>query len=452
MPAISEIVDVSIRVQSSAVAAVNFDSILIAGDGSADFNAGFSNHEVRRYTSLSALTSDVDIKPSAELINVATAIFGQIPAVPTVYIGRINPGTPAPQFSRLQFDTVPLVAGQSVEIFVDGVSIGSVPFNTDNDTTIADVAAAILADSKVSTVSTSASVIGGDLDRIAITGATDGESFTVSADIKTGSDVDESKIAEILTRASDKISVTDINSLVESNGDWFGYVHTFTSNADAETAAAALAANKKFGSFLYKSISSAPSLNSNFSALWYTSSSSAVGQYVNAAALSAMLGRRFGSYNPAYLGLELVDAETGLTASQETSLRDAYANQYSQIAGRNVTYNGIAGNGGWIDTYLNVLYIENRMESAVVAALIAADKISYDDAGIAQITGIMSSILQNAENDGIIANNPKYSISAPLASSVSAVDRSNRILNGLEFTAYTGAGVNLVRIDGTLVD
>lgn len=453
MPAIQEIVDVSIRVQSSAVAAVNFDSILIAGDGGSgtndgDFNAGFLNHEVRRYTSLSALSADSDIKPNSNVVNIATAIFGQIPAVPTVYVGRIDQGTPSIQFSRLKFNTVPLIAGQSVEVFIDGASIGTVPFNTNNDTTIADVAALILSNSKVSSVSVS----GTPDDTIGINGATAGESFTVSADIKTGSVVDESKVAEILVRAIDLISVDDINSLVASNNDWFGYVHTFTSNADAATAAAALAANKKFGSFLTKSVSAPPVLNSNFSSLWYTSSSSAVGQWVNAAALSAMLGRPFGSYNPSYLSLELVDAETGLTATQETALRAAYVNQYSPIAGRNVTYNGLAGNGGWIDTYLNVLYLENRMESSLVGLLIAQDKIPYDDSGIARVANVMSSILQASENAGIIANNPKYSITVPLASSVPAIDRSNRILNGLSFTAYTGAGVNLIRINGTLVD
>ena len=129
MPDISEIVDVTISVQSSAITRVGFDSILINGNGGTgtndgDFNAGFTEFEVRKYTTLAALTGDSDIKPASGVINLATAIFSQVPAVSSVYVSRTDEGTPVAQVSQLLYNTVPLVSGQSVEVSIDGTEIG----------------------------------------------------------------------------------------------------------------------------------------------------------------------------------------------------------------------------------------------------------------------------------------------------------------------------------------
>ncbi len=454
MVVISEVVDVSIRVESSSVASASFDSILLAGNGGTsndgNFNAGWANYEVRKYTSYAAVAADTDIKPSANIVNMAQVAFAQIPAVSEIYVGRIDEGTPAAQVSTLTFDTVPLVSGQDVEVFIDGSSIGSVSWGTDNDTTMDAVAALIQGESEVTTAVASA-VDSVDKNTITITGAVAGTSFLVTAEVQTGAVVDEAVSQVITTPAIDKISAADINALYANNNSWFGYCHDFSSNADAETAAAALAALKKYGAFRHESAASIPNLGTNYSFSVYSSSADSVKKWVQVAWLSAMLGRQIGSYNPAFLGLELTDVSS-LSSSDEALLKAGNSNWYSTIAGRDLTYNGKAGNGGWIDTYINVLWLEARMEERIFATLVSADKIAFSDAGIQGIVSEVGAQLEAAKELGVILSDPNYSISFPLASEISAVDKSNRLLTGISFTAYAGSGVNKIEINGTLVD
>jgi len=446
MPEINEIVDVAISIQSSGIAQASFDSILINGRGGTtndqNFNAGWANHEVRQYTSYAALAADSDIKPASNVIEMAEKIFAQTPAVGNVYVARSDDGTPLPQISQLTYNTVPLVSGQDVEVFIGGVSIGSVSWTTDNDTTMDTVAALIQVESEVATAVASA-VDSVDKNTITITGAVDGVSFTVSSEVQTGATVDESIVASVTQAAENLLSSSDITSILANDDSWFAYVHDFTANADHEIAAAACAAAKKFSGFSF--FAATPNLGTNLAFSIYSD------DRADCSWMSAMLGRTVGSYNPAYMTLELTDANVVSTA-KETELRAAYANQYSSIAGVDVTYNGRAANGGWIDTYIGALWLEKRIQEAIFASLVANEKLPYDNAGIAAIGSTLYTVLQQAENQGVISSSPKFTVNVPLASSVSPIDRSNRILNGISFTAYSGAGINRVQINGTIID
>ncbi len=446
MPEINEIVDVAISIQSSGIAQASFDSILINGRGGTtndqNFNAGWANHEVRQYTSYAALAADSDIKPASNVIEMAEKIFAQTPAVGNVYVARSDDGTPLPQISQLTYNTVPLVSGQDVEVFIGGVSIGSVSWTTDNDTTMDTVAALIQTESEVATAVASA-VDSVDKNTITITGAVDGVSFTVSSEVQTGATVDESIVASVTQAAENLLSSSDITSILANDDSWFAYVHDFTANADHEIAAAACAAAKKFSGFSF--FAATPNLGTNLAFSIYSD------DRADCSWMSAMLGRTVGSYNPAYMTLELTDANVVSTA-KETELRAAYANQYSSIAGVDVTYNGRAANGGWIDTYIGALWLEKRIQEAIFASLVANEKLPYDNAGIAAIGSTLYTVLQQAENQGVISASPKFTVNVPLASSVSPIDRSNRILNGISFTAYSGAGINRVQINGTIID
>lgn len=449
MPEISEVVDISISIQSAAVSQASFDTILINGRGGTsndqNFNAGFANHEVRQYNSFEAVGNDSDIKPNANVVQMAQKIFAQTPAVGTIYISRSDDGTPLPQISTLEYSTTPLVSGQSVEVSINGDEIAASPiaWDTDNDTTMDAVAAAIQAESLVTSAVASVSAGSTDKDLITITGATDGISFSVVSSVMTGSTVDENVIQTITQAAENLLSPSDITAILANNDAWFAYCHDFTANADHEIAAAGCAASNKFSGFSF--FGTAPSLGTDRAFSIYSD------DRAECAWLSAMLGKDIGSYNPAYMTLQLTDPDD-VTAAKETELREANANQYSTLAGVDITYDGKASNGGWIDTNINALWLESRLQEAVFASLVSNDKLPYDDAGITAIGSTVYSVLQDAENRGVLSPSPKFTVTVPLASSVSAVDRSNRILNGITFEAYSGAGINKVKITGTIID
>ncbi len=458
MPTISEIVDVSISVQSSAVAEAGFNSLILVGDGGpggdggVNFNnAAWTNHEVKPFTSFEALVADAGIKPNSNIVSMAQVAFSQVPSVPTVYVSRIDQGTPEAQVGTLTYVTGPFISGQDIETFINGVSIGSESFATDNNALMDDLASLIAGEAEVATAV--ASIVGGGTEKntVTITGAAAGNSFLVTSEVQTSGVVDEAVTQVITTQASNFITAADITAILDNDDSWFGYAHDFTANADAEVAAGALAAAKKFGGFSYTAIAAPPNLNTNFSFLQYITSAGTLGKWTQVAWLSAMLGRTVGSYNPAHMGLELVDI-VALTSAEEATLRADNTNQYSKTAGLDLTYDGKAANGGWIDTYINILWLEARIQERVFGLLAASDKIPYDDGGIAIVASSVSAVLQLAEDQGVILSNPKYTITIPSAQSISPIDKSNRILNGISFTAFAGSGVNTVQINGVLVD
>lgn len=456
MPEITEIVDVAISVQSAAVSQAAFDTILLNGDGgdtgqnNGSFNGSFANHEVRKYTSYTQVAEDAGIKPGSNVILMAQKVFAQSPAVSEIYIARSDRATGSPQISELSILNVPLVTGQFVEILNNGVSVGTEDFATSNDVTMQAVADAIAALAHVNTAVSSGEV--GTEDTITITDV-DGENVTdISLKVYTGdsgdipnAELNETVLKAITTRAVDKLDPASLTAILSAEDGFFGYVHEFTSQTDANTAVFAMAAAKKFCGFAVSS--TGYKLGSNYA---FTISDTSL-NYANVSWLSAMLGRQIGSYNPAYMRLELT-TEGSFTAAQEQTLRDNYVNQYSLIAGVGVTFDGKASNGGWIDTYINILWLEAQLQQNIFNLQVANDKLPFDESGIAAVGSIIYSTLQTAENLGVISASPKFTISLPSLSSISAADRSNRILNGITFTAYTGAGINKTQINGTLID
>jgi hypothetical protein len=351
----------------------------------------------------------------------------------------------------LTYLTVPFVTGQTIFWSIDGVEQSGVSWATSSDDTMDALALAIAGDARVASAAASVVGAGPDKDTITITGAVDGDSFLITSEVHTGAVVDEAVTQEVTTPAIDNISAADITAILANDDGWFGYAHDFTSNADAETAAGALAASKRYGGFNYTTISDPPSLNTNFSFLQYITSADALGQWTQVAWLSAMLGRTVGSYNPAHMSLELVDI-VSLSTSDEATLRADNANQYSKTAGLDLTYDGKAANGGWIDTYINVLWLEARIQERVFALLASSEKVPYDDGGISSVAASVSAVLQLAEDQGVLLPSPKFQITIPSAASISPIDKSNRVLNGISFVAFAGSGINTVQINGVLVD
>ena len=461
MVEVSEIVDVTITVQSSAIAQTGFDSLLVVGNGGTgsndgSFNGGWANHEVRPYDTFNAVANDPDIKPNSNVENMALVAFSQIPAASRVYVSRVDENTPVAQVATLTFLTGFYVDGQTLEAFLAGSSLGTEAVGAgdtvvEHDAAITALAALYAGDASIATATPSDVGGVGYLNTITLTAAVPGESFLATATVSTGATLDEAVTQVITTVGSDKLAASDLASIAENNNNWFGYVHDFTSNTDAEVAAAYAAANRKFAHFLVQNIADLPNLNTNFAAWWYTTSADSIAQWLQVASLSAYLGREVGSYNPSHQLLETVDSANLSTADDQT-LRDNFGNQYTTIAGADVTYDGRAANGGWIDTYINVNWVTARMEERIFGGMVSSEKIPYDDSGIQSIGNLMAAVLQQAEDAGIIASEPKFTIQLPSAASVPPADRSARLLQGITFTAYTGAPINRVKINGTLVD
>ena len=337
MPDISEIVNISIVVQSSALSRKGFNSLMITG-AAANFDVGFVEHEVREYTTYQAVVDDTDIL-SGDVKDMAQVAFAQTPAIPKLYISRIN--------------------------------------------------------------------------------------TTVTS--------------------------TDLDAIAANNNDWFGYAHAFATDADQTNASSWLAANKKYGFFLITDKTKDLALASNYSSIWYTDATyTSTAKWLQVAIASRILAKIPGSYTAAFKTLELVST-TQLTGTEETVLRTNNVNQYSQVSGRSITWNGKTSNGGFIDTYIGALYLEARMAEDLFAQLASVEKIPYTNAGVGLLLSAGQARLNQSVIDGYLTDDPAPVITAPLVADISAVNKSNRLLPDITFTAYTAGAVHTVQISGTIV-
>jgi hypothetical protein len=87
MVMVSDIVQITITVQSAAIARRGFNSLLILG-APASFGVGWDDYEVRSYTSYQQVAGDTDIEVNAPVRAMAATAFAQSPRVPTVYIAK----------------------------------------------------------------------------------------------------------------------------------------------------------------------------------------------------------------------------------------------------------------------------------------------------------------------------------------------------------------------------
>jgi hypothetical protein len=345
MVQIVDIVDVEVKVSTSAISRQGFNSLLILGKATS-FGAGWTTsgaYQVKEYTSLTQALADTDIVTDSPVQKMLTAAFAQSPRVPKVYVAN---GTGAN------------VAAPSA----------------------------------------------------------------------------------------------DLTQIAKLNNSWFGLVMEHDAVAAIDDVFPWVAANKKYGFFRLAAKNAFPTATSNWSSVWYSSTSPV--DYIDVAAASTILARTPGSYTAAFKELEGVQATTGLTVAEETTFRSKGVNWYPEVGGRKITYNGTVYNGstsGFIDTYIGALYLEARMEEDVFAVLVAAEKVPYTDDGINIIVNTIYGRLGTSVAEGYLAPDPAPVVDAPKARNVPATDKAARLLQNVTFVAYTAGAIQRVMIKGTVV-
>ena len=146
--------------------------------------------------------------------------------------------------------------------------------------------------------------------------------------------------------------------------------------------------------------------------------------------------------------------ESGYTPSEQDAILADGGNVYIKQGGVLHTYDGRASSGEYIDVIRSQHYVEARIKESVFQALVNANKVPYTSAGVAVITSAVESVLQNAYNNGVIADDadgvPQYSVTAPSVSNVSAADKANRILPDVHFEFTLAGAIHEVHVNGVI--
>jgi hypothetical protein len=160
-----------------------------------------------------------------------------------------------------------------------------------------------------------------------------------------------------------------------------------------------------------------------------------------------------GSVTMAFRELTGVNANI-LTVTQSNAARNKNANTYEEIGGKLVTRDGVVASGEYIDIMRDADWLQTQLEEGIFNLLAAADKIPYDDGGIAAVESVVRQKLDAAITAGFLTPRPDlyggqpYDVSVPASADVSQADKAARILRNVEFTATIAGAIHKVIVEG----
>jgi hypothetical protein len=142
-----------------------------------------------------------------------------------------------------------------------------------------------------------------------------------------------------------------------------------------------------------------------------------------------------------------------MTATHRTNITARNGNSFELVAGVGVSFQGMTGAGGFIDTRRFLDWLQSTIAGLVFAAGVAAakagKKIPMTDPGIAVMEGqVRAGLKMGADVGGLIEST--IVVTVPLAANISSQDRANRVLNNVNFSATLQGGVNKTVVNGSV--
>lgn len=147
------------------------------------------------------------------------------------------------------------------------------------------------------------------------------------------------------------------------------------------------------------------------------------------------------------------------------TIRSNNGNTFTQFGNFVHSNEGVTTSGEFIDVIHSQDWVQSRIEESIMAILLENDKIAMDNAGIAQIEGVIRSVMSEAALAGVIArattdfeknNNSddgefQYKVSVPLREEISVANRAARILPDVNFEYYLAGAIHEARVTGRIL-
>ncbi len=148
-----------------------------------------------------------------------------------------------------------------------------------------------------------------------------------------------------------------------------------------------------------------------------------------------------------------------LTDTEYNAVTKKNGNTFEKFRNVTITQNGKVAAGEWIDVIRFRDWLQEEISVRIFNRLINSDKIPYTDGGIAIIENQIRGALKLGQQRGGIApsefddennENPGFVVTVPLNYNISTVDKGNRILNDVKFTARLAGAIHVVNVKGSL--
>jgi hypothetical protein len=145
---------------------------------------------------------------------------------------------------------------------------------------------------------------------------------------------------------------------------------------------------------------------------------------------------------------------SGYTPTEAAAVTDDGGNVIVSQGGILHTTPGQCMDGSWIDEVRGLDFLEARIKEEVFTVLAGSPKVPYTTAGINLVAGAVENALKQAVGTGLIAKdadgNPIYTVTVPVIGDISSVDKGNRLLPDIAFTATLAGAVHTVTVSGIL--
>lgn len=444
---LDRIVNISISRQTATVPRASFGIPgIIAEFATTKTTVAFTR--AREYATLTEMDTD-GWGVSDPVYNAAQKIFSQNPTVEKVIVGRKDSGDASfaaalgairaendnwycfgyvDGMTNTSIFAADFVTGNSIVATINGTAVTAVPFNVDMQTTMGDLETQIEADITGSSVTVS----GSPFRTLTITIVNDGANERVTASyVITGGASQTTYTSTEATLIVDQ-DRKDIAAWVETQKKLYAWS---SSAADIKNSAV----SSDIASFM-----ESQNYDRTFG-MYYKDSDIT---FIEFGWMGETLPFDPGTQTWAYKTLAGVASYT-LLSGEITAVHDKNCGTYLEVGGNDVTEEGKVASGEWIDIMRGLDWIESEMQANVFTELLNVRKIPYTDAGVLVMTGTVQSTLNNASTeDNPILVRESIVVTAPLVASVAAVDKQNRLLPDIDFTATLQGAIHKTTIAG----
>jgi hypothetical protein len=420
-----------------------------AGFGTGNFlsnDARFTDR-IKKYADLDEVTSDT--LRGADTLAFATKYFGQTIKPEALYVTKKMNDVVALYDITFSAD---FVASNVIDMSINAVTIADTTYATSHAATLAALAVNIAAHADVDT----ATVTGARTIRVA--GLTAGLAIAITAITVTGG-ASQATGSLALVAAPDTVG-TDVASITAARDvldDWYMQAAYTRTEANILLIAAYIQATTK----LYAAVSedsdvktsSTTDIASDLNAAGYDRTfilySTDSENYPEAAWMGFCLPLTPGEETWKFKTLKGITFDA-LTGGEQTYIKNKKANFYNQVGGVSITQDGTVASGEYIDVMRGVDWIQARIQEEVYTVLVNSKKVPYTNNGVNTVTTAIRKVLKRAVTNGVLADDPQFTITAPLVADISVTDKGNRLLPDIKFTGTLAGAIHKINISGTV--
>lgn len=256
---------------------------------------------------------------------------------------------------------------------------------------------------------------------------------------------------------ADPVIATDLAAIQAADADWYGLLLDSNSAAEITGAATWIESAKKL--FVWQNSDSASLSGSSTTDIFYTTKAAG---YVRSGgiyypsigtnwAAAAWTGEEFPKdagqstwMFKTLAGITVYD----LTDTQRAALEAKDGNHYLLAGGIAITGPGESSSGDWLDVVRDLDWLTARLRERQIGVFVANDKVPFTDDGISLLVTAVRAQLTEATDKTVLAKDPKFTLTAPRASAVSAANKRARHLPDVRWSATLAGAIHSVTVSG----